>query len=145
LLALVSRTDAWRDLGVSRRPVALRSLSEVARKSSVRFPAGALLLDGEFQGGLSQYIVAKVSMPAAEVRQFAAQPIFSRKGNLSGTDRAFTNADEPAMVDRGWNPDACKRFLSGRGTTIGAPEFVRVVIDLDDSKTAIVYLEWSSA
>jgi hypothetical protein len=144
LLWLV-RTGLWRDLGLGQARVGLTGLEEVTRRSSISFPPGSVLLDGEFHGGLSQYIIAKVSMPLSEVKEFIAQPPFPRKEGVSSTERAFTRADEPAMVERGWDPDSCKRFLSGEGTPTSYPAFVRFVIDLDDPQTAIVYFEWSSA
>ncbi len=141
---VLARELQWGRAGLGP-PVDITSMEEVKRITSIWFPPGAVLLDGEFQGGLSPELIAKVSMPRATVTQFASQKALLWPHQWrDGSERMVTRASMPHMARRGWDPDSVRSAINLGAITRAAPEGVNMLIDLDDSRTAIVYLDWSS-
>jgi len=134
---ILSRVLQWGRYGFGS-PVALDGLSEVSRITTIQFPGRATLLDGEYLGGMSQHLIAKIRIDRADVDRFLEQPPFLGKGSPT---RAW---DPPQMAERGWDLDAIGSSISAQGTVDAAPEMCAVTISLDDPKAAVVYLYWQS-
>jgi hypothetical protein len=122
-------------------PVTLTHIREVTQITGLHFPREAVLLDGEFLGGMSPYLIARIRIAHAEVARFLAQSPIHGRANNTGSYLQETNV--PFMERRGWNPRRVRRFLAVDGLpmpqsygTAGA----WILIDLDDPRAAILYL-----
>ena len=131
--------------------VKLTSLSMVTIDAGMTFPADAVLLDGEFVGGIQRYIIAKVQIPRHSVDTFLQhqQSPFSWTTRAQGRAaieefRAIKYGAPPLMKQRGWRPDAASHAIFADGYAgPGREAECWVLIDLDAPQTATLYIAWS--
>jgi len=143
LVPVLSRSLGWGRFGVGP-PVAVTDLREITSRTSIEFPPGSTLEQGRYVGGLSPELAAKVHMPLDEWPGFLRQTGSAKANDFSTQSRALANADGALVAQGGWwNPDSVGRFVSGQVIVRGGPGFVKLLVDLDDPSTAIVYLYWS--
>ena len=125
-------------------PLAISQLNQVRQIVQLQFPPGAVLLDGETGGGLSPYVLAKIRMPRAGVQPFLAQTPLDGKFDDLGLEAGIA----ARMKRRGWQPNAGRRTVSVSGIALtpltGASDGAWMALDLDDAKTAILYLYYQN-
>jgi hypothetical protein len=134
---ILSRQLRWGQYGFGS-PITLDRLSDVSDITTIQFPAGGTLLDGEYLGGWSQYLIAKIAMDRSDVPRFLEQAPFR------GQRETAWRVEVPQMIQRGWDLEAIGSYVSAQGIVHAAPEMCKVTISLDDPDTAVVYLYWQS-
>jgi hypothetical protein len=146
----LSRNLEWGRYGFGP-PVRLTSLTMLTADAGITFPADAVLLDGEFVGGIQRYIIAKVRIPNDSVDTFLAH----QRAPFSWTQvshgraavqqfRAMRYGGRQLMNQRGWHPDMVRQAIFADGSAgPGREADCWVLIDLDSPGTAVLYITWS--
>ena len=136
----VGRLLEWGRYGAGP-PVLLSRLEEVTAVTSLAFPPGSQLLDGEHLGGMNPYLFAKIALPRSEVQRFLAQSPF--EGRVSDRDWGPFIWDLYSLCGRPWDMESIDHFLAAWGHPgDNSMEYVNVIVDLDDPDSATLYLVW---
>jgi len=140
----VGRLLEWGRYGVGP-PVSLSRLEEVTAVTSLAFPPGSQLLDGEHQGGMNPYLIAKIALPRSEVQRFLAQSTFEGRVNDGQWDPSSWGLYSQSweLSGRQWDVESIVHFLAAWGHPGDyLNEYVHVIVDLDDPGSATLYLRW---
>jgi hypothetical protein len=126
--------------GLAGPPINLSGLEELTAVAGVSFPETAKLLGGEYLRGMNPYLIARVSVPAGDLDAFLTKNSLLQ---TTFTDhKAFYDRDVPEMGVRGWSVDSIRQFVSAQEWRPSRGELVRIVVDLDDSESAVIYVWW---
>jgi len=140
----VGRLLEWGRYGIGP-PVSLSRLEEVTAVTSLAFPPGSQLLEGEHQGGMNPYLWAKIALPRSEVRRFLAQsPFEGRTSSTQWGPHVWDLYGQPwELSGRQWYLESIVHFLAAWGQPgDNSMERVNVIVDLDDPGSATLYLVW---
>lgn len=125
------------------RPKDLRYLRDVSKTTGLQFPRGSLLIDGEYLGGLSPYLIAKIKLPPDGPRVFLRQDVFL--GYEKTTTRGLDERRSPQVRRRGWILSRIQKCVVMNGILLprnrGA---VWVLIDFDEPRDPILYLYYQN-
>lgn len=114
------------------------SLLRVSHITYIKFPPGSVLVAGyDLNGGPSEYVGAKVRMPASAVSTFLSSPNIQ---GLTETRNGHVNpADYPELAGHGWDLTHMRHF---RQAIYADGSFTEVLVDLDDPQWATVYVDY---
>jgi hypothetical protein len=118
-------------------------LKEIARITSLTFPASARLVGSRLRTSLDSSLQAKVEMDRSELQSFIKSSPFA--GKMSSNDRlGITNEalrERPAW----WDPDSVGAPTAGEVVRDGGHEVIRILADTGHGDEAVVYLLWEGA
>jgi hypothetical protein len=128
-------------------PAGMTSLDQITEKSAMRFPKSAVLVDGMLRvQGIIPHLIAEVRLPAEDVDEFLREQRapFSWSDITRNADTgSLRNLRVDLMRGRGWPVDSARHIIAARANTAPGPsEICEVMIDLDDPKTAVLYIYW---
>jgi len=122
-------------------PVRVTDIRKVRYWTGLQFPSDAVLVDGYFLGGLFAYQIAKIRLPRKKVKGFIAQPPIGGRADNNTVDSLIQADGFRVMKQHGWQLPHPRTFLSTGFFKRGyADRGVSLLIDLDDSRTAVLYL-----
>jgi len=116
--------------------VSTSTLAKCAKIINVSFPEGTVALNYHTSRGLDDAILLKVTMPVEDVESFLAASPFA--GAALRSDRRFP---PPVAGLSWWSVERPQTFQSGQAALPGAA-YLDILIDLDDTELATIYLFW---
>ena len=139
----LSRALEWGRYGFMP-PVRLRSLTQVSRKTTLRFPPSARLVEGEFLSGPRSYLIARVKMSAGDVGPFFATQPFHWSEQLTD-EPVFTEQRFELMARLGWRISSEAHVASALAAApAGTPTLgdLQVVVTTLSPQDVNIYLYW---
>ena len=130
---------------------ALADVDEMCDLTGLTFPTGSKLVNSRLYIFLGCTLHAKVELPRHEVEDFLRS--LPSPSEMSTADRLGISpqADDPAW----WRPASARRFVALRVSNMTQDyqrtirgewrsEGLNILVDLDDSRFASVYIQWSA-
>ena len=108
----------------------------ITQLTGLTFTAGARIDNYYYERGLDAALLAKATVPYAELDEFLQNTPFRVQTLMPGADVRFTSSG-PSW----WTPDTHKTYRAGEDT--GNPqECYRMLISWDQPDHAVGYVEW---
>jgi hypothetical protein len=128
-------------------PAGMTSLDQITEKSAMRFAENAVLVDGMLRvQGIIPHLIAQVQLPAEDVDEFLREqraPFSWSDVTRNADNGGLRNLRVDLMRERGWPVDSARNIIAARANTAPGPTHIcEVMIDLDDPKTAVLYIYW---
>lgn len=116
-------------------------IGRISQLTGIRFPDSTRLINSELVDYRNQeMLMAKLGVDAQDVRSFLK--CIPHRDTISRRDWSQFSTADPRRP--WWNPHRAAKYVMSEDQDVGVRSVTIMLVDLDNSREAVIYLYWSA-